>query len=146
MDLWRQMESEMQRIAEEAMRGFFGDPIAQNRFWHPRADVHETADSVLVKMEIVGVRPDQLNVELSSDNRVLKVSGVRSEDDEERAQRIRCYQLEIYFGPFEREILLPHHVRIDRDAIVASYRDGFLLVTLPKSQQEEPPERAIVVT
>jgi HSP20 family molecular chaperone IbpA len=29
---------------------------------------------------------------------------------------------------------------------VASYRDGFLLVTLPKSQQEEPPERAIVVT
>lgn len=132
MDLLRQMENEMQRIADEALRGFFAEVPAPNRFWQPRVDMHETPESVIVKVEIAGVDPDRLNVSLSADDRVLTIAGERTEEPRERLDRIRCYQLEIYFGPFEREIVLPGDVRIDRDAIRASYKDGFLLVTLPK--------------
>lgn len=131
----RVMEREMQRIADEALRGFFSGVPQPEKYWQPRADVHETAASVIVKVEVPGVRPDALTVALSSDDRVLTVSGTRYEDHEEREDRIRCYQLEIYFGPFERQIPLPAGVRVDRDAVTAKYRDGMLLVHIPKGQQ-----------
>lgn len=145
MDLLRQLESEMQRIADEALRGFFADVPAPNKFWQPRVDVHETSDSVIVKMEIAGVKLEKLNVTLSSDDRVLTVTGERNEEDEERAQRIRCYQLEIYFGAFERQIVLPVEARIDREKITANYRDGILVVQLPKRVQQAPETTRITV-
>lgn len=146
MDLFNQMETEMQRIADEALRGFFSDMPVPHRYWQPRVDVHETADSLVVKMELGGVRADNLQVSLSPDARVLTVSGSRDEDDEERANRIRCYQLEIFFGPFERRIVLPNEVRIDRDGITASYRDGFLVVRLKKREYAEPEVRTVPIT
>lgn len=145
MDLLRQLENEMQRIADEALRGFFADVPAPNKFWQPRVDVHETSDSVIVKMEIAGVKLEKLNVTLSSDDRVLTVTGERNEEDEERAQRIRCYQLEIYFGAFERQIVLPVEARLDREKITANYRDGILVVELPKRVQQAPETTRITI-
>lgn len=145
MDLLRQLENEMQRIADEALRGFFADAPAPNKFWQPRVDVHETSNSVIVKMEIAGVKLEKLNVTLSSDDRVLTVTGERNEEDEERAQRIRCYQLEIYFGAFERQIVLPVEARIDREKITANYRDGILVVQLPKRVPQAPETTRITI-
>ena len=146
LDLLRQMENEMQRIADETLRGFLTDVPIPNRFWQPRVDMHETPDSVLVKVELSGVNPEKLNVSLSSDDRILTISGERAEEDRERTDRIRCYQLEIYFGPFERDIILPGDVRIDREGIAASYREGFLLITLPKRNDRGSGVRSIPVT
>ncbi len=145
MDLLRQLENEMQRIADEALRGFFADVPAPNKFWQPRVDVHETSESVIVKMEIAGVKLEKLNVTLSNDDRVLTVTGERNEEDEERAERIRCYQLEIYFGAFERQIVLPVEARIDREGITANYRDGILVVQLPKRVQQSPETTRIII-
>jgi HSP20 family protein len=146
IDLLRQMESEMQRLADETLRGFLSEVPAPNRFWQPRVDMHETPESVIVKVEISGVNPSELNLSLSSDDRVLTISGVRNEEDKERVDRIRCYQLEIYFGPFEREVVLPGDARIERDAINATYKDGFLLVTLPKREEQAAGSRSIPIT
>ncbi len=146
MDVFHQMETEMQRIADEAIRGFFSDIPAPHRYWQPRVDVHETADHLAVKVELGGVRADHLQVSLSPDARVLTIAGTRDEDAAERADRIRCYQLEIYFGPFERHIVLPQEVRVDRDGITASYREGFLVVLLPKKASTSPEVRSVPVT
>jgi HSP20 family molecular chaperone IbpA len=40
--------------------------------------------------------------------------------------------LEVYFGPFERAVQLPQQVPVDRERLSAVYKDGFLIVTLPK--------------
>ncbi len=146
LDLVRQMENEMQRIADETLRGFLTDVPVPNRFWQPRVDMHETPEAVLVKVEISGVDPDRLNVSLSSDDRVLSISGERAEEDKERVDRIRCYQLEIYFGLFERDVILPGDVRIDREKIAASYKEGFLIITLPKREDRSAGVRSIPVT
>ena len=146
LDLLRQMENEMQRIADETLRGFLTDVPVPNRFWQPRVDMHETPESVVVKVEISGVNPDKLNVALSSDDRILSISGERAEDDRERVDRIRCYQLEIYFGLFERDIVLPGDVRIDRDKIGAAYKEGFLIITLPKRNDRSSGVRSIPIT
>lgn len=145
-DILRQMETEMQRIADEALRGFFRDVSAPSRFWQPRADVHETSNGLAVKVEIAGVRADRLSVSLSGDDRTLTVSGERFEEDDERTDRIRCYQIEISFGPFERQITLPPGTRINREAVTASYRDGILIVTLPRREEQATETRSIPVT
>ena len=92
------------------------------------------------------MKTDKLSVSISNDDRFLTISGERYEEDEERESRIRCYQLEIYFGPFERQIYLPNNVRINRDGIVANYRDGFLIITLPKREGVTSELRTIPVT
>jgi HSP20 family protein len=139
------MESEMQRIADEAMRAFLTGVPPPERFWQPRVDLHETTDAVLVKVELAGVDGSSLRVHLSSDDRFLTVSGHRHEADEERSGRIRCYQLEIYFGPFERQIPLPADIRIDREGITARYTNGMLVVSLPKRPTRSAQPRSVPV-
>ena len=146
IDLLRQMEAEMARIADETLRGFLSDAPAPNRYWQPRVDVFETPDSVVVKAEISGVKSENLTVELGSDDRVLTIAGERYEDDGDRGDRIRCYQLEITFGPFERQILLPTDTRIDREGITANCKDGFLVVTLPKRDKTVSEARSIQIS
>lgn len=97
--------------------------------WKPLTDVYETDDSVIVKMEIAGLRDENLEVTVQAD--VLTVSGVRSDISERRAY----HQMEIPFGRFEIAIDLP--VPIDMENAGAEYKDGFLTVTLPKSTPKQ---------
>ena len=138
-DILRQMEMEMQRLSDEALLSAFGSLGATERFWQPPIDLCETEESLVVKAEIAGVYPDKINVSLSDDGRVLVISGIRAEEEEERRTRVRCYQLEIYYGPFERHVALPPEISIDRDHISATYRNGVLTVRIPKRAQEEAP-------
>ena len=134
-DIIRQMEREMQQLSDEAFRGFFAIPAGgAGRFWQPPIDIHETDEAVLVKVELAGVKADDLQVSLSPDDRLLNVSGSRGESVRDREGRTRCHQMEVYFGPFERAVALPSGIRLDRDAIKATYKEGFLLVTLPKKR------------
>ena len=72
---------------------------------------------------------------------------VPSDRARERDGRHRCPQLEIYFGPFERTVSLPHNIAVDRERLTANYRDGFLVVLLPKLGSERPAlSRKIPVT
>ncbi|MBM3493565.1 MAG: Hsp20/alpha crystallin family protein [Armatimonadetes bacterium] len=144
-DLARRMESEMQRIADEAMRTFLTGVPPPERFWQPRVDVHETTDAIVIKMELAGVDGTTLRVHLSSDDRYLTVSGQRHEQEDERCGRIRCYQLEIYFGPFERQIPIPGDARIHRDGISARYTNGMLIVALPKRAFRPQEARTVTV-
>lgn len=136
-DILRQMEMEMQRLSDEALLSVFGPLGTTERFWQPPVDVCETEQAVVVKAEIAGIQPDRINVSLSADDRILVISGIRSEDEEERRARVRCYQLEIYYGPFERHVALPPDLSIDRENISATYRNGVLTVRIPKRVQEE---------
>jgi HSP20 family protein len=141
------MEREMQMLTDEAFRGLFAMPVgASGRFWQPAVDIHETDDLLIVKMELAGARADDLQVTLAPDDRVLVVSGTRSELGADRDGRTRCHQLEIYFGPFERAIALPSDVDVDRDRISAVYRDGFLQVTIPKKPERQERRKIVPIT
>ncbi len=144
-DLIRQMEREMQQLSDEAFRGFFALPTGgAGRFWQPPIDIHETEAAVVIKVELAGVKADDLQVSLTPDDRILNISGTRTESHGDREGRVRCHQLEVYFGPFERAVGLPSGIRLDRDTIKATYRDGFLSVTLPKKPQTDKPQIRII--
>jgi HSP20 family protein len=92
-------------------------------------------------MEIAGLRPDDLEVSLSGDGQLLTISG-RREDPEAGSPR-KYYTLEIECGEFARQI--PVRLTVDREAVSASYADGFLEVVLPKAAPPEPRSRRVPI-
>lgn len=146
-DIMRQMEREMAQLSDDVFRGFFDIPVTGGRFWSPPIDIYESEDTLIIKAEIAGVRAEDLHVALSADDRLLTIGGMRKERHGERSGQVRCHQLEIYFGPFERTVPLPHSIAVDREKLTAAYRDGFLVVTLPKlADRRLPASRAIAIT
>ncbi|MFM7320697.1 MAG: Hsp20/alpha crystallin family protein [Armatimonadota bacterium] len=142
-DLFRRMELDMHRFTEEALRAFLETP-GQAAFWQPPADFHETRDGWSITLELAGVASDAMQIVLSGDGRRLSVSGQRTEPATDRQDRTGCRHLEIYFGPFERVFPLPEEADVDREGIVATLRNGFLTVKLPR-RRNKPAVRIIPV-
>ena len=88
--------------------------------------MYETEDNVIVKMEIAGMRDEDLEVALQ-DNQ-LSISGARADSTERKAY----HQMEIPFGKFSVGIELP--VQVNTESATAEYKDGFLTIQLPKEK------------
>ena len=86
----------------------------------------ETRDEVVVRFEVAGVRGQDLRVNVVGS--VVRLRGVRRTPTVETIDRLQ--QMEISFGPFEREILI--QTPFEPDAVRARLEDGFLEVRIPK--------------
>jgi len=133
-EMLEELEREMRRVSDDMLLQVFRVSGMAGELWTPRVDVYETARNVVVKVAAAGLAPDQMELAISSDNKFLTMRGLRVEQDDDKCDRIRYYQLEVYYGPFERIVALPVEVSIDRDKLTATYKDGFLKVVLPKKQ------------
>jgi HSP20 family protein len=142
-DMFDELDRELRQLSDETFMHFFRLPNSEE-LWQPRVDVYETATELVVKVCAAGLKPKDLDVSLSADNRHLTVRGSRGEPRSDRHGRIRYYLMEIYFGPFERIIQLPANVRIDRDRLHAVYNQGFLKIVLPKLLEDDSGVRKIV--
>lgn len=91
-------------------------------------DILETDESVIVRLEMAGVRGDDLRVNVDGD--LLRIRGVRRTPASRGVRRL--HQMEIAFGPFETSVRLG--VPFDRDGVTAHLEDGLLEVRLPKRQ------------
>lgn len=94
--------------------------------WSPATDVYETETEFVVRAEAAGVR--ESDFEAVFEEGVLLISGVRLDVSERRAY----HQLEIPFGKFFVAIAIPGAVELDGSEAV--YKDGFLIVHLPKAR------------
>lgn len=144
-DMIRQMEREMQRFQQEAFGSLLGGGGLPGQMWQPNVDICENDECVWVRLEAAGLSLDHTRINLAPDNRVLTVTAERPEPEDACLGRRRCHQLEVYFGRFQRDILLPD-VPLDRDAVSANYKDGFLVITLPKRAVSEQQSTSIAVT
>jgi HSP20 family protein len=99
--------------------------------WKPPADVYETEDAMVVRVEVAGMREDNFSIELNG--RELIIRGSRQDTDEHRT----FHQMEIRFGEFILSLELPFY--ISTDEIQAVYNNGFLRVMLPKAQPRHIP-------
>ena len=103
----------------------FGDRLRGDS-WQPDVDVFETETALVVRVEIAGVRSQDLNVKV--DGQILRIAGIRPAPDGSQVKRL--HQIEIASGPFERRLRIP--IPFDRNGVSAHVVDGFLTVTLPK--------------
>ncbi|MBN2204160.1 MAG: Hsp20/alpha crystallin family protein [Thermoleophilia bacterium] len=100
--------------------------------WLPAVDVFDTQDAVVLKAELAGMDPDDIQIEV--EDNVLTIKGERK--FEEKVDEERYYRVERRFGSFQRSLALPQGVKADQ--IEAAYDEGILTVTVPKAEQEKP--------
>jgi HSP20 family protein len=94
--------------------------------WVPHVDIYEQPCAILVVAELPGVKRDDIQVGVVGGR--LRISGVRSKVIPCDTQRV--LQMEIPYGPFARELRLPHSADVDR--IEASYDEGCLRIRIPR--------------
>jgi HSP20 family protein len=101
-----------------------------DRRWSPAADVYQTREGWLVKVDLAGVSPEE--VEISIAGRLLVINGCRR--DAVIAETISYHQLEITYSRFEKTLRFP--CAIDGARIKRDYKDGFLLIFLHSSAED----------
>lgn len=94
--------------------------------WKPSADVYRTNGGWLVKFDLAGVRPTDIQVTVSG--RRLIVRGCRRDWVVEEGRGCSAYSMEISYSTFERCVELP--CELDEARTITEYRDGMLLVQL----------------
>jgi HSP20 family protein len=121
----------MDRLFEDSfvhMRGlpaiFGSEPLA--------LDVFETTDSVVVETAVAGVKPEEIEITITGD--LLTIKGeTRAEEKVEKANYIRQ---ERRYGAFQRSVQLPGSLVTDKAE--ATFEDGVLTLTIPKSEESKP--------
>ncbi len=102
---------------------------AAGQKWIPAADVYRIKDGWLVKLDLAGVRADEIEIEIAGP--VLRVSGCRQ--DACCHETLAYHQLEITYSRFEKTLRFP--CRIEGASLERDYRDGLLILRL-RSMEE----------
>jgi HSP20 family protein len=93
-------------------------------------EVEETTKDLLVRIEVPGMRKEDCQISIEGNMLVVK-----GEKHSEREHKDSTYHVrERAYGAFERSVYLPRTV--DSDKARASYKDGVLIVRLPKLAEE----------
>jgi len=133
-----------QREFERWFRGAFapalGEEEASTRTWAPPVDIYENGDSLVLKAELPGINPD--DVEIRVEDNTLYLKGERKFEKEVKEQNY--HRVERSYGTFTRTFSLPNS--IDADKVGASYKDGVLTLTMPKKEEAKPKTIKINVT
>ena len=125
----RQMENEVERLLKDFFVSKNPMLMVSENGWTPNIDVYETADHFIIKAELAGVKKDEVKIQMN--DRIVSISGKR--DDECEEVREHFHVAEVSYGNFVRKIELPND--IDSENVKAKYKDGFLMVYIPKAKE-----------
>jgi HSP20 family protein len=151
---WQPFESlrrEVDRLFEDFDRGFWRTPfrsaLALEPFWRreltwpatPAVDITESDKAYEITADLPGISEKDIEVKLAPGGLVIK-----GEKREEKEEKKKDYYLhERRFGAFQRSFRVPEGVEADK--IEASFKNGVLTVTLPKTAEAQQVEKKIAV-
>jgi HSP20 family protein len=134
------LHREMNRVFDDVFRGFdlapFGSFRASEGLDWPNIDVDETETDIRVTAELPGLEEKDISLEIA--NGMLLISGEKKSETEDRDRRFS----ERYYGRFERRIPLDD---VEQDKASASFKNGVLTVTVPKSREARANVRRIAI-
>ena len=125
------LEEEMENLVSR----FLGrDAITENGgpAFAPRVNVAETDEHYEVTVDLPGLKPEDVNIELREGH--LWISGEKREEKEEKDKTF--HRVERRYGEFRR--LIPLAGGIKESDVQATYKDGVLTITLPKAEEVKP--------
>ena len=102
--------------------------VESGRLWYPAADVYQTSDGWLVKVELAGVSVE--DVEIDIQGKVLSIIGARK--DRSCAVGVSFHQMEITYSRFEKTLQFP--ATIEGARIEHNFEDGILIIRLWKGE------------
>lgn len=101
--------------------------------WAPSVDIEEAEDKYVIKADLPGVEKEDIEVKL--ENNVLSIRGEKK-TEKETGKGTKRHRTERFHGTFARSFTLPETVKADE--VDASYKDGVLLLTIPKEEESKP--------
>ena len=121
----------------EAMDRLFDDaftrPISMSAVsGMPAIDLYQTADEIVVKAALPGLKPDEVQISVTGEVLTLRGEFKQQEEKKEATWHIR----EQRYGSFERSIMLPTEVQTDKAK--ADFENGILTISLPKAEAVKP--------
>lgn len=119
-------KQEMERLFDRLIATKWDDFPALGE-WSPSMDISETKESLMVKVEVPGM--DQQDIRISLQENLLTITGEKRQEKEEKEERY--HRVERSYGAFTRGVRLP--VGVDGTKVVATFKNGLLTVTLPKT-------------
>ena len=134
------LSQRMDRMFEELMgRGLrrLAEDDRVRGSWSPAVNILEKKDAIVITADLPGLKAE--DVDVTVDNGVLTIRGERRL--EEASEGETYHRVERVYGVFERTFTLPNSVDVNR--IDAKFRNGEMLVTLPKREESKP--RAVKV-
>ncbi len=129
------LQTEVNRLFSRAS----GGDASERQSWTPAIDVVETEDAIVLKAELAGMDPKDINIEVQ-DN-VLTVSGERRFEEEVKEDKF--YRIERRYGSFSRSLALPPTA--DESKVEAKYENGLLQITVPKAEIARPKKITVAV-
>lgn len=133
-DPFMTLHREMNRLFDEALRGL--SPLMEGRFGWPKLELNETDKALTVSAELPGMTEKDVNVEIK--NGVLTIRGEKKNERKDEGK----YFTERYYGAFERQIPLQD---VEEDKAEASFKDGVLTISLPKSDKPQAGVKRIAI-
>ena len=136
------LHREMNRLFDDAFRGFDLNPLGTDRFFNramggwPSIEVSETDKEVKVTAELPGLEDKDVEVEFANGE-----LAIRGEKQTETEDKDRLFS-ERYYGRFERRIPVED---VEYDKVSASFKNGVLTITLPKSSDAQQKVKRIAI-
>lgn len=121
----------MDRLLEESFVRPFG-VLPSVRFETFALDMYETENDLVVKASLPGVKPEDININVTGDLLTIKAEV----KEEKEVKEENYFRRERRFGTFCRSVTLP--IDVDVDKAKAEYENGILTLTFPKAEAAKP--------
>lgn len=132
---------------QHRLRRFFNQTPGSDLFtteavgWMPPVEIVEKPDALMLTAELPGVTKEHIDVTFEDD--VLTIRGEKTEEKREEKEEAKFHLFERFYGTFARSFVVPR--TIDAAKITAQFRDGVLVVRLPKAEAAMAKGRKIEV-
>ena len=143
---YRELATAQERFNQffnQAFGSAFGpesEEALSTRVWSPAVDVFETGQNLVIKADLPGLDPK--DVEVTVEGRTLSLKGERREERDVKENGY--HRVERSYGSFARTFTLP--VTVNPDSVAADYANGVLTLTLAKREEAKPKSIKIQVS
>lgn len=146
-DLWWNPQNDLD-IIQRQMGNLFNFPLLRypeedtgllEGMWNPAMDVYDSKDNIIVKVDIPGMKKEDIDVSVHGKTLVIKGEKKEARDVKEEGY----VRTERFYGSFNRAVTLP--AAVDATKVQAGYKNGVLELTLPKKEESKPKQLKVNV-
>ena len=127
------------RLFEDAFSRMLNEPQS-NRPWTPAVDIFETANDLVLRADLPDVELKDIDVRV--ENQTLTIAGERKFEQQDSVKGY--HRIERSYGNFVRSFAVPNS--FDTEHIGASFKNGVLIVSLPKKEAAKPRQIKVEVS
>ncbi|MCI0615551.1 Hsp20/alpha crystallin family protein [bacterium] len=127
------LQDRMSRLFEQNLpKAKYEDEGLFGGSWAPAVDIHETDQAIVLKADLPGLNPNEVDIRVEDNTLYLK--GERKMEKETSEENY--HRIERSYGSFSRTFILPRTVSAEK--ISADYKNGVLNITMLKKEESKP--------